>query len=122
MASLIKDLIMSPIEPMKNLIKIIKFNGGIRKSIYTLYRDRYGNKYYENPRYFFPTNRWVVYAEHHGLNYDASQGSPEWQGWLHHRTANPPESDNLPHCYSLEHNENKNRNQRPVLSIFYNQA
>lgn len=36
-------------------------------------RDRYGNKYYENPRYFFPTNRWVVYAEHHGLNYDASQ-------------------------------------------------
>lgn len=33
--------------------------------------------------------------------------SPEWHGWLHHKTDKPPETDNLPHCYSLEHNENK---------------
>ena len=31
-------------------------------------------------------NRWVNYADHVGLNYDASQIPSEWYGWLHYKT------------------------------------
>lgn len=31
-------------------------------------------------------NRWVVYSDHVGFNYDASQIPPEWYGWLHYKT------------------------------------
>lgn len=28
--------------------------------------DKYGNKYYENPHYFYGRNRWVEYAPYYG--------------------------------------------------------
>lgn len=28
--------------------------------------DRYGNKYYENPHYFYSRNRWIEYAPQYG--------------------------------------------------------
>lgn len=28
--------------------------------------DKYGNKYYENPKYFYGRNRWVEYADYYG--------------------------------------------------------
>lgn len=28
--------------------------------------DKYGNKYYENPRYFYGRNRWIEYAPYYG--------------------------------------------------------
>lgn len=37
------------------------------------------------------TNRWVIYSEKVGLNYDGSQVPAEWFGWLHYKT------DLLPH-------------------------
>ncbi|XP_054272841.1 probable NADH dehydrogenase [ubiquinone] 1 alpha subcomplex subunit 12 [Macrosteles quadrilineatus] len=55
--------------------------------------DRYGNRYYQNNDYFFLRNRWVEYADHVGLQYDASQVPPEWFGWLHHRTDLPPDQE-----------------------------
>ncbi|KAK2578665.1 hypothetical protein KPH14_012154 [Odynerus spinipes] len=85
------------------LFKIIRENGGIFKSIRILYinddlktgvlvgEDKYGNKYFENNMYFFGRNRWVRYSDRVGTNYDASQVSPEWYGWLHYKT------DLLPH-------------------------
>lgn len=53
--------------------------------------DKLGNKYFENNFYFYGRNRWVVYHEKFGLNYDASLVPAEWYGWLHYKT------DYLPH-------------------------
>ena len=35
--------------------------------------DKYGNKYFENPRFFYGRNRWVEYNDKAYLNYDGSQ-------------------------------------------------
>lgn len=29
-------------------------------------KDKYGNKYYENPRFFYGRNRWIEYAPYYG--------------------------------------------------------
>ncbi|VDD80870.1 unnamed protein product [Mesocestoides corti] len=70
---------------ISKLFSIIKQNGGIRGSIVTLFRtdelkdgtlvgeDYLGNKYYENNRYFLGRNRWVVYGNRFGWDYEASQ-------------------------------------------------
>ncbi|KAJ8682079.1 hypothetical protein QAD02_017871 [Eretmocerus hayati] len=91
------------LDKLINFIRIIRHNGGIIGSIKTLYRtdelkfgnlvgqDKYGNKYYENNMYFYGRNRWVMYNEKVGLNYDGSHVPAEWYGWLHYKT------DLLPH-------------------------
>lgn len=35
--------------------------------------DKFGNKYFENPRYFYGRNRWVEYSDNYNMNYDGSQ-------------------------------------------------
>lgn len=47
--------------------------------------DKYGNKYYENNYYFYGRNRWVEYAPHVHMAYDASQIPAEWYGWMHYK-------------------------------------
>lgn len=54
-------------------------NGGLFKSLYKVWyqdtlkvgklvgTDKYGNKYYENPYYFFGRSRWIEYAPYYGL-------------------------------------------------------
>ncbi|XP_058805463.1 probable NADH dehydrogenase [ubiquinone] 1 alpha subcomplex subunit 12 [Phymastichus coffea] len=91
------------LDKIANFIQCIKHNGGILGSLRTLYRvdelkfgnlvgqDKYGNKYYENNMYFYGRNRWVIYSENVGMNYDAAQVPAEWYGWLHYKT------DLLPH-------------------------
>ncbi|CAG0922098.1 unnamed protein product [Notodromas monacha] len=83
---------------VRNLSKAISDNGGIRASVYKLYRqndlkdgklvgeDQFGNKYYENTRYFFGRNRWVIYHPSVGVDYDGSMIPPDWYGWLHYKT------------------------------------
>lgn len=80
----------------------VSANGGLIPSIKKLYRmetfrsgkmigeDKYGNKYYEDPSFFYGRNRWVEYAKHRNLEYDASQVPSEWHGWLHYMTDFPP--------------------------------
>ncbi|XP_048488716.1 probable NADH dehydrogenase [ubiquinone] 1 alpha subcomplex subunit 12 [Plutella xylostella] len=87
------------------LIKIIIHNGGIRKSLQTLWytdtlkegeykgTDCNGNKYYENQRYMIARSRWVKYNLIYGFDYDASQIPPEWYGWLHYKTDRLPCED-----------------------------
>ncbi|CAG9767864.1 unnamed protein product [Ceutorhynchus assimilis] len=87
------------------LMKTIKDYGGLRASLYKLYRidnlrpgrlvatDKFGNKYYENNAYFYGRNRWVEYAPKYGLDYDASQVPAEWYGWLHYKTDYLPSED-----------------------------
>ncbi|XP_053976541.1 probable NADH dehydrogenase [ubiquinone] 1 alpha subcomplex subunit 12 [Hylaeus volcanicus] len=91
------------LDKVVRFFQIIKDNGGIFNSIRTLYRmdtlksgtlvgvDKFGNKYYENNRYFYGTNRWVVYSDQYGMDYDGSQIPAEWFGWMHYKT------DLLPH-------------------------
>jgi NADH:ubiquinone oxidoreductase subunit len=53
-------------------------------------KDKYGNTYYENNRYFVGRNRWVIYNDNVYLDYDGSQVPAEWYGWLHYKTDLPP--------------------------------
>ncbi|CAG0882945.1 unnamed protein product [Cyprideis torosa] len=84
------------------LFKIIKANGGLVSSFVKIYKnndirigefvgeDCFGNKYYHDPNYFIGRSRWVEYNHKVGLNFDASQVPPEWFGWLHYKTDDPP--------------------------------
>ncbi|XP_022124938.1 probable NADH dehydrogenase [ubiquinone] 1 alpha subcomplex subunit 12 [Pieris rapae] len=93
------------LDKVATFFNIIKQNGGIRGSLYKLYRqdelkdgtlvgkDKFGNKYFENPRYFYGRNRWVEYSDKFHMNYDGSQVPAEWYGWLHYKTDLPPHLD-----------------------------
>lgn len=101
----------------------VKSNGGIAASVKKLYRmetfrsgrlvgeDKYGNKYYEDPTRFFGRHRWVEYAEHQNLEYDASQVPADWHRWLHSITDFPPNKDSQiatskAYKWILDHSEN----------------
>lgn len=106
-----------------NLLEMVQQSGGVRKSFSKIWRmdglktgrlvgaDKYGNKYYENRYYFFSASRWVEYAEYKNLEYDASQVSPEWHGWLHYRTDAAPFEDpvklHAKYKWMLDHSENQ---------------
>nr|CDS32359.1 nadh dehydrogenase (ubiquinone) alpha,nadh dehydrogenase ubiquinone alpha subcomplex [Hymenolepis microstoma] len=69
--------------------------------------DYLGNKYYENNRYFIGRNRWVIYGNRFGWDYEGSQVPPEWHRWLHNMTdetpiTHPPERK----PWMLDHQEN----------------
>uniref|UniRef100_A0A8C3ACX2 NADH dehydrogenase [ubiquinone] 1 alpha subcomplex subunit 12 n=1 Tax=Cyclopterus lumpus TaxID=8103 RepID=A0A8C3ACX2_CYCLU len=85
----------------------IRGHGGLRGFVVQMLRvqdakvgalvgvDKYGNKYYEDKKYFFGRHRWVIYTkEMNGKNtmwdLDASMVPSEWHGWLHCMTENPP--------------------------------
>ncbi|XP_066255793.1 probable NADH dehydrogenase [ubiquinone] 1 alpha subcomplex subunit 12 [Euwallacea similis] len=101
-------------------LKTVKDYGGIKASLYKLYRmdslrpgtlvgtDKYGNKYYENKMYFYGRNRWVEYAPKYGLEYDGSQVPAEWYGWLHYKTDLLPFNDpsRPKHKWMMDHTPN----------------
>lgn len=94
----IPGLLVKSMEKLVKLGEIMRANGGLRGSFYKLLmmdslkegklvgEDKYGNRYFSNPRYFYGTNRWVEYAEHQRLDYDGSQIPAEWFGWMHYKT------------------------------------
>ncbi|XP_003706384.1 NADH dehydrogenase (ubiquinone) B17.2 subunit [Megachile rotundata] len=108
------------LDKVVKLFEIIKENGGLINSMRTLYRmdelksgtlvgeDKYGNKYYENNSYFYGSNRWVVYSERVGMEYDGSQVPAEWFGWLHYKTDLLPHQDpgRPKHKWMADHKEN----------------
>ncbi|KAL6260607.1 hypothetical protein P5V15_008127 [Pogonomyrmex californicus] len=93
------------LDKLATLFRIIRAHGGIINSFKTYFRvdelktgtligtDKYGNRYYENNAYFMGRNRWVIYADKVGFNYDGSQVPAEWFGWLHYKTDLPPFED-----------------------------
>ncbi|MCL4147893.1 UNVERIFIED_CONTAM: hypothetical protein GTU68_064279 [Idotea baltica] len=48
--------------------------------------DKFGNKYFENRNNMFGRDRWVEYSPSVGMDYEGSQVSTEWFGWIHHKT------------------------------------
>lgn len=120
MANLIQKLkVWTGFDKTENFIKIIKHNGGVLGSIKGFYlrddlkigtlvgEDDFGNKYYENPYYFVPRNRWVEFNEKRWLDYNASQIPPEWHRWMTHMTEYPPTVEKpVHHSWMLPHQEN----------------
>ncbi|THD20706.1 NADH dehydrogenase [ubiquinone] 1 alpha subcomplex subunit 12, partial [Fasciola hepatica] len=81
--------------------------------------DYLGNKYYENNKYFMGRNRWVVYGNRFGWDYEGSQVPPEWyvhlllennpsrHRWLHHMTdENPADKPPEKKKWMVRHSEN----------------
>ncbi|CAF4044161.1 unnamed protein product [Adineta steineri] len=100
--------------------KIMRHYGGIKNTVLSLYRyddlktgnfigaDKYGNRYYQNTRYFVGRSRWVQYADRVGLDYDASQVPPEWHRWLQYITDDPPTTTPLKkYPWMIDHIENR---------------
>lgn len=120
MSGLINKLkIVSGFDKVENFMNIVKFNGGVLNSIKRLYlqddlkigtlvgKDEFGNQYFENPYYFHPRNRWVIFNEERGLGYNASQVPPEWHRWLTHMGEYPPTVEKPVHYpWMLKHQEN----------------
>lgn len=121
MAKLLENIkIVTGLDKVINFAKIVEHNGGVLKSIKKLYyqddlkigtlvgTDKFGNKYFENPYYFVPRNRWVEYNEKVGLNYNASQIPPEWHRWMTHMTEFPPTVEKpVEYPWMLTHQENQ---------------
>lgn len=112
--------ILTGFDKVERFANIIKHNGGILNSAKKLFLqddlkigtlvgvDEFGNKYYENPYYFVPRNRWVEFNEAKWLNYDASQIPPEWHRWMTHMTEYPPTVEKPVHYpWMQKHQENK---------------
>lgn len=72
--------------------------------------DKYGNKYFEDSSWFVGRHRWVEYPKYKNLEYDASQISPEWFGWMHWKYDYPPNEDlvkmKTKYKWMLDHSEN----------------
>jgi NADH:ubiquinone oxidoreductase subunit len=69
--------------------------------------DSQGNRYYRErkPVAGRRQKRWIIYRG----EVEASRVPPDWHGWLHHTTDQPPPSDGLPtrHPWQLAHQENR---------------
>ncbi|KAM3179075.1 hypothetical protein ACTXT7_001295 [Hymenolepis weldensis] len=86
---------------------IIQQNGGIFGSLRMIFRTdelKDGTLVGED---YLGRNRWVIYGNRFGWDYEASQIPPEWHRWLHNMTdetpiAHPPERK----PWMLDHQEN----------------
>lgn len=108
------------LDRLGKIFQIIRQSGGIKNAYMKMYRyddlkigtlvgtDKYGNRYYENPYYFYGRNRWVEYADHLNLEYDGSQIPADWYGWMHYKTDLPPTRDGSRPKYKwmADHSEN----------------
>ncbi|KAG8199778.1 hypothetical protein JTE90_000871 [Oedothorax gibbosus] len=113
------------LDKVKRIFDIVKHNGGVIKSLQTLYRtdelkygtligiDKFGNKYYENKMYFYSRDRWVDYTQGVNMDYDGSQVPAEWHRWLHHITDDPPtKGDTVDYKWLMEHTPNESGTSR----------
>eukprot|EP00088_Acartia_fossae_P023589 TRINITY_DN24586_c0_g2_i1.p1 TRINITY_DN24586_c0_g2~~TRINITY_DN24586_c0_g2_i1.p1 ORF type:complete len:142 (-),score=35.78 TRINITY_DN24586_c0_g2_i1:212-637(-) len=107
------------LDKLQKFMRMIKNHGGIKNSLYHLYltddlkegklvgEDKFGNKYYENPQYFYGRSRWVVYNPKHNVDYDGSMVPAEWFGWLHYKTdMSPIDKPPVKYDWMPEHTQN----------------
>ncbi|XP_036365821.1 NADH dehydrogenase [ubiquinone] 1 alpha subcomplex subunit 12 isoform X1 [Octopus sinensis] len=52
--------------------------------------DEFGNKYFQNKKYFFGRSRWVIYNKKFNVDYDGSMIPAAWHRWLHYIGDEPP--------------------------------
>ncbi|KAF9422031.1 hypothetical protein HW555_002251, partial [Spodoptera exigua] len=55
--------------------------------------DANGNKYFTNCNYMIGRSRWVEFNNNYKWDYDATQITSEWFGWLHYKTDKLPCED-----------------------------
>ncbi|KAH8267428.1 hypothetical protein KR018_001906 [Drosophila ironensis] len=108
------------VDRLSRLFQIVREAGGVKQAYLKLFRnddlklgtlvgiDKYGNKYFESSYYFYGRNRWIEFAPHVHLDYDASQIPAEWYGWMHYKTDLPPIRDGCrpKHKWLADHSEN----------------
>ncbi|GAB1605184.1 NADH dehydrogenase [ubiquinone] 1 alpha subcomplex subunit 12-like [Argonauta hians] len=107
------------LQKFSTFFRIIKENGGWKESYMTLYRtddlktgklvgeDEFGNKYYQNQKYFFGRSRWVVYNKKFNVDYDGSMIPSAWHRWLHYIGDSPPTTEPpFSKDWMLPHTEN----------------
>ncbi|CAH1264450.1 NDUFA12 [Branchiostoma lanceolatum] len=112
---------------VRNAFSVIRHNGGITGSIWTLLRagdlregtlvgvDQFGNKYFENKKYFYARHRWVEFGDKQKSWWepDASQIPPEWHRWMHCIGEHPPTEVPLTNPkFKQEHRINFSGNSR----------
>ncbi|XP_029646500.1 NADH dehydrogenase [ubiquinone] 1 alpha subcomplex subunit 12 isoform X2 [Octopus sinensis] len=90
------------LEKFSTALRIIRENGGLKESYMVLYRtddlktgtligeDEFGNKYFQNKKYFFGRSRWVIYNKKFNVDYDGSMIPAAWHRWLHYIGDEPP--------------------------------
>uniref|UniRef100_A0A6J0VF39 NADH dehydrogenase [ubiquinone] 1 alpha subcomplex subunit 12 n=1 Tax=Pogona vitticeps TaxID=103695 RepID=A0A6J0VF39_9SAUR len=95
------------VEVWKRAIQALRGHGGLLGAMFQTLRvsdlkvgaligvDKYGNKYYEDKRFFFGRHRWVIYTDKMNgkdtyWEVDATMVPPEWHRWLHCMTDDPP--------------------------------
>ncbi|XP_014782793.1 NADH dehydrogenase [ubiquinone] 1 alpha subcomplex subunit 12 [Octopus bimaculoides] len=90
------------LEKFSTALRIIRENGGLKESYMVFYRtddlktgtligeDEFGNKYFQNKKYFFGRSRWVIYNKKFNVDYDGSMIPPAWHRWLHYIGDVPP--------------------------------
>ncbi|XP_052781038.1 probable NADH dehydrogenase [ubiquinone] 1 alpha subcomplex subunit 12 [Mya arenaria] len=97
------------LQKLKEFRQLIQHHGGIKASFLTLYKtdglkmgelkgvDEFGNRYYENKKFFIGRSRWVEFTDAVGVEYDATMIPPEWRLWLQYtREENPVEKSTEP--------------------------
>lgn len=68
-------------------------------------KDEFGNSYYQTRNYkraFNRPERWVYF---NGIP-EASKVPPQWFGWLHYQTNNPPASNSKKYNWEKSHRPN----------------
>ncbi|CAL4088208.1 unnamed protein product, partial [Meganyctiphanes norvegica] len=118
------------LDKLGKALRIVKENGGIRSSLYRLYRlddlktgtvigtDAHGNIYRQNNNYLYGRNRWVEYAPAVGMDYEGSMVPAEWYGWLHYKVDEPP-TTKAPTDYSWQSGHEFNVSGTPKAFIPY---
>ncbi|VVC86125.1 unnamed protein product [Leptidea sinapis] len=115
------------LDKIARFFRIIRKNGGLIGSIFKLWRtdtlkdgvlvgtDCFGNKYFENTYYMTSRCRWVEFNPMVKWDYDASQITAKWHGWIHYKTDKLPKDDCAKfclysccwtQCWLLPHEEN----------------
>lgn len=88
-----------PLEAFNQFFKLRTFKFGRLVGV-----DKLGNKYYENTEeYKHGQHRWYEPAGFRGwFDTDVSEISPEWHGWLHQTTDDPPTEETVGSVYQMQ--------------------
>ncbi|KAH3892487.1 probable NADH dehydrogenase [ubiquinone] 1 alpha subcomplex subunit 12 [Dreissena polymorpha] len=108
------------LQKLREVQQLVKHHGGLKAAFLTLYKtdglkmgehkgtDQFGNRYYENKKFFIGRSRWVEFTDGVGVDYDASMIPPEWRSWLQYsRDETPVDKTVAPKKWHGPHIDNR---------------